>query len=309
MMRRTTRSVIPTILRVLILGLLGGLISIIFQYIEKSKPSTAEILNVAPRRIITLSPAVTEIVFALGLGEYVVAASDFANYPPEVNTKERVGGYFNPNLEKILALRTDCVITQGSHPKLVNFCNQYDIKLTQVALDGIDSLYQTLTLLGRILDCRKQAVQLKYSIENKLNAIKEKVGERDRIKTFFCFNRRQGELHSLYTISSEGFLGELLDSVGGENIYTNLTSMYQKISRESLIRAAPEVIIEVQNNRAMSIDQRQKLINDWQQLSIIPAVKNDRIYILTDDYILLPGPRIPRIAARLAEVIHRDFDE
>ena len=308
-MINTAQTIFPMSVRVVILTLFGWLVSIAFSTIEESRPQAAITKNATLRRIITLSPATTEMVFALGLGERIVAVSNFCNYPPEVTTKERVGGYFNPNLEKILAMRADCVIAQDSHPKLVNFCEQHKIRLTQITLDTIDSVYQSLRVLGWALGCSEQAEKLRSSIKSQIEGITKKFEHQTRTKIFFCFNRRPGEIQNLYTINGQGFLGELLDRVGGENIYSSLSSRYQKISRESLIKGKPDVIIEVQNDKTLSEDQRQRLKNDWRSLVVLPAVKNNRIYILTDDYLLLPGPRIPHIAERLAGVIHGGFDQ
>ena len=111
-------------------------------------------------------------------------------------------------------------------------------------------------------------------------------------------------LSGMLTSNAEGFLGELLQIAGGENVLADAPIRYSQVSAESLVKRAPEVIIEMRGGELLSARQRRELIEDWQALSILPAVRNGQVHVLTESYLKVPGPRTHLIARKLAMVLH-----
>ena len=145
--------------KTLIAGLLltgvGAVISLLLDHTDSSETRLGH--TGTPRRIICMSPAVTELVFSLGCGDYVVGVSDFCTWPAETSKKDKIGGVFNPNLEKLLSLAPDLIIIQGRCEKVTRFCRKKNISLLQIEVNNIKTIYNDLNLLGRKLDCAEQA--------------------------------------------------------------------------------------------------------------------------------------------------------
>ncbi len=259
------------------------------------------------RRIVSMAPHITETVFALGCGERLIAVTDFCVYPPEAKELPGVGGYFNPNLERLTALHPDLVIVPGKFDKMDRFCRKKGIPVLHVRMDSLSSIYEGIYKLGNVLDCSKRAQKLCTAIRGDLEQIREKTAGRSRKKVFVCVARSPGSMASLYTAGGPSFLSEILRIAGGENIFSDVTQPYPEASKESLIKRAPEIIIEARPGEKIKDVQRRQIISEWNVLSGIPAVANNRVYVMTEDFLLVPGPRVGAAAGCLAHTLHEEL--
>ncbi|MBW2358955.1 MAG: ABC transporter substrate-binding protein [Deltaproteobacteria bacterium] len=249
------------------------------------------------RRIVSMAPNITETIFALGCGERLIAVTDFCKYPPEAKELPSVGGYFNPNMP-------DLVIVQGKHEKMERFCRQKGIPILHVRMDSLSSIYNGILELGRVLDCTERAQKLCAAIRGELEQIREKTAGRSRKKVFVCLGRSPGSMASLYTAGGPSFVSEILQIAGGENIFSDVTQPYPEASKESLIKRAPEIIIETRPGENITDVRRRRIISEWNVLRGIPAVSNRRVYVLAEDFLLVPGPRVGAAARCLARTLH-----
>ena len=256
------------------------------------------------RRIVSMAPNITETIFALGCGERLIAVTDFCIYPPEAKELPRVGGHFNPNLERLTVLHPDLVIVQGKHEKMERFCRQKGIPILHVRMDSLSSIYDGILELGRVLNCTERAQKLCAAIRTNLEQIREKTAGRSRKKVFVCLGRSPGSMASLYTAGGPSFVSEILQIAGGENIFSDVTQPYPEASKESLVKRAPEIIIETRPGENITDVQRRRIISEWNVLRGIPAVSNRRVYVLAEDFLLVPGPRVGAAARCLARTLH-----
>ena len=256
------------------------------------------------RRIVSMAPNITETIFALGCGERLIAVTDFCIFPPEAKELPRVGGHFNPNLERFTVLRPDLVIVQGKHDKMDRFCRKKGIPILHVRMDSLSSIYDGILELGRVLDCTGRAQKLCAAIRGELEQIRENVSNRSRKKVFVCLGRSPGSMASLYTAGGPSFVSEILQIAGGENIFSDVTQPYPEASKESLVKRAPEIIVETRPGENITDVQRRQIISEWDVLRGIPAVSNRRVYVLTEDFLLVPGPRVGAAARCLAQTLH-----
>jgi len=261
------------------------------------------------RRIVSMAPSITEIIFALEKEDSLVGVTDFCSYPPETSSLPKVGGYLNPNLEKLVILRPDLVIIQGNHEKLEKFCKKRGISILYVNMDSISTIYRGIETLGRALNCRERAGNLCTYISNGLESIQRDVSRATRQKVFICLSRSPGSLANLYTVGGSSFISEILKLAGGVNIFDDVMQPYPEASKESLIKRAPEIIIEMRPGENISSDRRKQIISDWDSFQGVPAIKNKRIHILTEDFILIPGPRVAVAARLIAETLHPEIKD
>jgi len=257
-----------------------------------------------PQRIIATAPSMVECLFALGAGQQVVGVGDFATYPPEARAKPRVGGEMNPNFERILSLQPDLVVVQGKAESLDAFCQRYGIALLRIEPDDIATTTAGMHTLGRAVGREAEADRLVARIRLDLAAVALRVAGRPRPKVFLCLGRQIGSLRSLFSTGRGTFLAELLAVAGGENVLADIEQPYPQVSKESLVRRAPDVVIELHPGRVLSEADRQGVLADWKALGTLPAAAQGRVHVLTDDFLLIPGPRMARVAERLASVLH-----
>jgi len=258
----------------------------------------------SPARVIALAPNVAECVYALGYGERVVAVSDYSAYPPEAAAAERVGGTFNPNLERIIALDPDLVIVQGRHEKVAALCEQKGVAILHVEMNDIRSICDGLRAIGTALGDEAAGDAACAAMRRGLADVERRVSGMPRPKTLLCMNHRAGSLGEITTFGPRSFVSELLAIAGGEGIFPDAVADYPQVSKEALVMRAPEIIVELHPGRELSAEERSALTADWRDFPALPAVNSGRIRFLTDGCLLIPGPRIVLAARRLAEAVH-----
>lgn len=258
------------------------------------------------KRVITLAPSITETVFTLGLGDRVVGVTDFCTYPEEATQKERVGGWMNPNLEKITVLQPDLVIIQGQHEKVRAYCERRNIPLLSVDMDTMPGIFEGIREIAEALGCPSCGKRLSSKIRLELKEAQAAVADRPRLRVFLLLGRRPGSLTGLYTMGRGTFLTEVVEIAGGMSIFADVDQPYPQASKESLVQRAPEVILEMHPGETFTPEEIEKLKRDWSAMPSLPAVHTGRIYVMTEDFALIPGPRVGRLARRMASILHPD---
>ena len=274
-------------------------------------PVASDLAAASPaNRIICLSPSIVEIVYGLGQGHRIVGVSDYCVHPPEAKSKPLVGGYINPNFERILALQPDLIIFQGKHERIDAFCQRKNIPWLQLKMDNFETTFHAIEQIGERLGCDEQALALKTKIEQECEQIRIAVSGRERPRVFLSLFRETGSLVSLTTVGPKTFLHELLEIAGGENVFSDVKQLYPEISKEALLKRKPEIIIEVRPVAQASAEGRSPLADDWLKLTGLPAVNNQRIYTVRSEDVLFQGPRMGQTALKMARLIFPEaFDE
>ncbi|MDD5458538.1 MAG: helical backbone metal receptor [Phycisphaerae bacterium] len=274
---------------------------------QKPQQSYAE-HNAIPRRVISISPATTEVIFELGCQEKLIAISDFCNYPAQTEQIMKIGGSINPNFERISFLEPDLIIVHGRCDDIIDFCNKKHIEFISVNFKSIDGIYEDITQLGAKLGCPDAAEKLCGRIRGDLEDIKNKLSSAKRKKVFFSLYRTPGSLAGITTAGPKTFLTELINIAGGTNIFNDVQQDYPVISKEALVKRQPDIIIETYSYSAGKKDIPAS--EDFKELGKLNAVINNNIYTVNADLLLKPGPRISQAALALAKVIHPEiFDE
>ena len=273
-------------------------------FVLESDPVRAKIPSSPEyKRIICAAPSVTEIVFALGLGDRVVGISHFTVFPPEAKEKTSIGGLINPSKERITALRPDLVITQGKHESLAELCKKLHIPFLSLKIEKLKDIERAVLKLGNYLGASSEAQNLSQKIKKEISALSFQADSLPKRKVFLCLSHTPGDLTGLMTTGKGTFLNEIIEMAGGINIFSDLKDRYPRISKESLIMRGPDIIIEIYA-KGLNLSQQQLLRKDWDRLAVLPAVQSSRIYFLTDDYLLIPGVRAHLILKKFMQTIH-----
>ena len=265
---------------------------------------TAGATTTAPRRIITISPNAAEIICALGACEAIVAVSKFCVHPPELADRPRVGGLFDPNLEKIIALKPDLVVLRGRSESLAGLCSSRGIDLYQDPTERLSDVATCITELGGRLHKKKEATALVARFDKELEQIAKRVAGRPRPRVLLTVSRSPDRLANILTAGKGCFLSDMLEIAGGANVFGEVELAYPQVSPESIIAARPEVIVELMPETPMTDALREQVLKTWRSLGPIPAVTDGRVHLLSDDHCLVPSLRYVKIVGKVARLLH-----
>jgi len=262
-----------------------------------------------PQRIISMSPAITEMVFALGQGDRVAGVSQFTCYPPEALKKPQCGGFINPDRERILMLRPDLIIVQGAAEALSDFAGRNGIELLTLRIEDLGSIFGAIMQIGSALGCSARAELLCAQMRLRLARVKAAAEGKRPVSIFLVTGREPGTLNKIQTAGSGGFLNDLIRIAGGRNIFADIPRQYATVSKESLLRREPEVIVELRGEGELSQDEAARIRELWRALAPLPAARNDRIYLIGSTYAMIPGPRVVSLAEKLGDILHAEAPE
>jgi iron complex transport system substrate-binding protein len=256
------------------------------------------------RRIISIAPSATEVLFALGLGDRVVGVTRYCNYPPQAAAKPRIGGLLDPNFEAIVALRSDLIVMlEGSQENQPAF-DRLGLPTLIVNHKSVEGILASITDIGRSCGVAPKAEAIVADIHARLRRVQEQVGGRPQPRVMFCVERTlgAGKIQDVYIAGADGHLDRMVALAGGVNAYQG-SVRFPVVSSEGILKLNPEVIIDIVPQLAPGAD-RQKILADWQQLAQVDAVRKGRVYVLDENYISVPGPRFILVVEKLAQLLH-----
>jgi iron complex transport system substrate-binding protein len=266
--------------------------------------SLAGVANAQPKRIISLVPATTEMLFAIGAGNRIAAVSNYDRYPEEVARLPRVGGLLDPNVEQILALKPDLVILYDTQTDLRQQLERGGVAYFPYTHRGLRDITETMRALGGRVGAQAAANAAAVRMEQQLEAIHARVAGRARPRTLLVFGREQGTLRHINASAGYGFLHDLLELAGGADVLSDLHRQSADMSTEMILTRAPDVILELHYGGSLRQERLGAERQVWNALASVPAVKTGRVYLLIGDEFVVPGPRIVFAAERLARTLH-----
>ena len=254
------------------------------------------------RRIVSIIPATTEMLFAMGAGDRVVAVGSYDRFPPEVERLPRVGALLDPNIERILSLRPDLVVLYGTQTDLRTQMERAGVPYYSYLHRGLPDITQTIRSLGAKVGIDGAANALADRIERQLADIRARVSKSARPKTLLVFGREPGTLKNIDASGGVGFLHDMLETAGGIDVLADANRQSVLMSTELVLARAPEVIIELRYARGDATAASD--LKAWDALPSVPAVKNHTVFMLQGEEFVVPGPRVAVATERLARTLH-----
>lgn len=259
------------------------------------------------KRIVSLSPHTTEIIYALGGDDNLIAVSDFCRFPPEAGKKEKIGGLINPNIEKIVSLRPTLLIGVPSHAKLNDELAKFQLSVIMLPNENISDVLATIDTIGTLLDRKDDAALLIKNIKDSLSVIKTENGMQ-RPRGMLVIGRERGTLKNITAAGEDTFINEVWEIAGGMNLFSDLPSRYSAVNLETIITRNPEVIIEFDIDGVPDVRKTDDA-KIWKQLDHISATANGNVFIVTGSHTLIPGPRLVLLAKQFRTIIDRVYSE
>ncbi len=263
-------------------------------------------VNEIPHRIVSHVPSITEMLFALGLGERVVGVSDYCDYPEEAQSKPSVGNYFNPSIENIVALEPDLVLTDGHSEGIVQL-DELEPPINYMVIDpkDIDGVFEDLELLGKVTGTEGEAEELIEDMQDSIAHVLALVEGAPQPRVLFIIDAT--DLTFPWTAGHGSFVDAFITMAGGENIAAQAEGAWVQLSLEEIVNADPEIIIlPAKHGTAFTSPETLMEHSVWQGTT---AAKEGKIFIIDDDLVSRSGPRIVQGIEELARIIHPELFE
>ena len=244
----------------------------------------------APSRIVSMAPNLTEILFALGLDDKVVGVTQDSDYPPAALAKPRVGTFWQPNIEAVIATKPNLVVTLAfeQQRELARRLKRIGYDCLGVNIEKIDDLFSAIAAIGDAAAANEQAQELSGRIKTQMHRFQEATAGLPKVKVLWVVQREP-----LRIAPRDTFINEMIELAGGENAVGPTLRNYPPIGAEQVIAAGPEVIIEPVMVQGSPDGQRRQAFAYWQKFTNVPAVVNKRIYVIDGDVVSRLGPRLP----------------
>jgi iron complex transport system substrate-binding protein len=257
-----------------------------------------------PRRVVALAPNVAELVFLLGREELLKGVTQYSNEPPAARELPRVGSYVRLDIEKILALKPDlCLAVKDGNPlAVIERLVGLGIAVYVVDPKNLEEIMTMVTGLGEVLGAAERATRIVADMRDRLARVEARVAPSpERPGVFF-----QIDAAPIVSAGSQTFIDELISRAGGRNLAAG-GQPYPRFGWEEILRLAPEVVIVASMAGGHSVAE---LKSGWRQWPQIPAVKNERIYVVEADLVDRPSPRLVEGLEAFARIIHPElFDD
>lgn len=258
-----------------------------------------------PLRLVSLAPSITETIYAVGRGEWLVGVTAICDYPPSARTLPKVGGIAAPNLEQIVQLQPDLVFAtaEGNSRDLLDQLERLGLATFALRPDSYPGVIHSIQAVGRAVAAGEAANRIEDGIRRSVRTVQELVGGRARRRVLYLIWS-----DPLIAAGAGTYLDDLLELAGGRNIVRQRTGAYPRLNWEQVVASAPEVILlaDHREDSERAATGSGDMPPDWRTWRAVPAIRTGRVLTVPSNTILRPGPRIGEGVGRLARAIHAE---
>ena len=295
-----------------VLVILSLLIAVSAGCNEPSAPPTVVddmgrevVIDEVPQRIVSFGPSITEILFALGLGEKVVGVSDYSDYPEEAKLKPSVGSAYAPSVETLVALEPDLVFTL-EHQELNSQLEALGMTFIIIDPEDIDGILKDIELIGMVTGTEDEAEELVESMQDTIDYVLALVEGAPKVSVFFIIDAT--DLTLPWTAGPGSFIDALITMAGGENIAAEAPGDWVQLSLEQVVGSDPDLIIIQTMTGDVPTVSIETLEEDdvWGEMK---AIVEGNVFLINGDFVSRSGPRIVQGLEEMARIIHPELFE
>jgi iron complex transport system substrate-binding protein len=240
-------------------------------------------------------------------GDRVVGVTDFCNYPEQACRLPSIGGPLNPSTETWITLKPDLIIIQEDSEVIQKNAKIFEIPSLTVSVNNLNNILNSIQIIADSLHMPQAGHQLAIKIKTKIEDYRTHLKKIKSRQVLMLLSDTNDPSRDLYAVGRDTFLNELLTIAGGENVLPDTMARYPKVSKEYIIAKSPEIIIEVGPKSNLSKEETLARKKTWGKFSTLRAVKDDKLYFISADYILIPGPRLLNILDDFTRTIHPEL--
>ncbi len=252
-------------------------------------PHTMPGVRSTPQRIVSLAPNLTEILFSLGFNEEIVGVSQYSDFPTGALAKPKIGSFWQPNLEAIIACAPDLVLTLGfsQQMQMQNRLHRLQVNCQALHIESVEDLLRAVRHIGDLTGHTDQAAHLYDQMKKRLAEITVQTNAQPRPRVLWVVQR-----DPLRVAGRQSLTHELIELAGGSNAMGPTVHKYPPISSEQVLACRPDVIIEQSMSQGNLAEQQTQARVYWRRFDGVPAVSRQRIYVIASDEVSRLGPRI-----------------
>lgn len=267
---------------------------------------TSTVALAGPARIVSTSPSITEILFALGLGDRVVGVSRFCRYPADVVERPTVGTFLKPDVERIARLHPDLTILQGSQHGIEQRLQMLALPSLTVERGTLLNVFRAIRAIGTAAHAPDRAEALIARLDARLARVRTAVAGRPAARVLIIVGRRVGMVSDLVAAAERTYLNDLVQIAGGANVLAGQTPLeYPRVSMETVVRLAPDVIVDASHMADTEIARlawRSSTEALWRAQPLLP--RETRMHVAISDAVVVPGPRLVEVVETFARWFH-----
>jgi iron complex transport system substrate-binding protein len=256
-------------------------------------------VKVNPQRIVSLAPSNTEILFALGLGDRVYGVTNICNYPPEAQSKEKVGDYYSVDTEKVISINPDLILAEDlQKADIIPALEKLGFSVVTLVPHNIQEMGEVIMMVGEITGTQDRAEEIVADMQQRVKAVTDVTDTLDdsqRVRVLYLVWN-----DPMYSVGTNTYIHELIEKAGGSNIAAFAGEGWPELSLEQIIDLDPQVVIA---NHDIPLDA----LKSDSRLAVVDAFKNGRVYFINADLTNRPGPRIVEGLETMAKMIHPEL--
>lgn len=242
-----------------------------------------------------------ETLFALGLGDRVAGVGNYVLWPPEAARKPKIGGLFDPNLERIVSLKPDLAVLLPSERDLAAQLEPLGVEVLVVPDETLAEVERSFLTIARRCGVPAEGERLAARWRAEL-APRPLPGP--PLQVMISVGRSAGRLREVTVAARGTFYDELLARLGAVNVFADAPTRYPQVGLEEIVARKPDLILELRPD-PLTPETTAAIVRDWQALPEVPAVRDGRVTVIAGDYTMLPGPRLPRLYGEMREALSR----
>lgn len=256
--------------------------------------------------IVSMTPQLTEILFAMGLGDKIAAVSSDSDYPPDALKKLKIGTFWQPNLEAIIAIKPGLIISENfeQQNQVSRQLKRLGYPVVSVSIMNIGKLFEAIDTIGKVTKSQAAAAQLTDDIKGRLINLSGKLSTARKFTVLWVM-----QTNPICVAGRESFANELIELAAGLNAIGPTVQKYPLVGIEQIMAAAPEVIIQPTMGDNDIPGQQKAAVEFWSKWPNLPAVKNNRIYVISGDTVSRLSPRLDQGLEAVARCIHPSMFE
>jgi iron complex transport system substrate-binding protein len=268
-----------------------------------AKPRSQRERESSPQRIVSLAPSLTESLLALDLADRIVGVT---RYCPEVRGAVKVGGYFDPSFETIVALDPDLVVLMQSHDELQRRFSNLGLATLQVDQHDVQGVLSSLVVIAQRCGVGARGQEVREHLGSALAEVSTAVKGLDRPRTLVVVGREPGggRIGTVWAAAPDTFYDDVVRLAGGVNVIDRVGIRYPELGREGLLALDPDVILDVLADGGARVLDLEAAASDWLELGDLAAVRDGKVHLLTEDHVMIPGPRIVETVRSVARRLH-----
>ena len=246
-----------------------------------------------PQRIVSMSPNVTEILFALGLGERVVGVDDFSNHPPEAAAKPRLGGFVDPDLERIVSLEPNLAVMLEAQGELAEELERLGIEALLVDNQDLADVEASIRAVARRAGVPERGEELARDFAAGL-APRSRAGGGPPPRVMIAVGRSPGSTGEVMVAGPGSYPFEMVQRLGAENVFADLDRRYVTVGAEEVVARAPDFVLEL-HWRELTAESEAAMAEEWRRL----LGEEVGVAVVDGPEVMVPGPRLPAVYDRM----------